>query len=357
MPTSRVPGTSQSASIKMGKAAEKERPMPYSLGLPIFDEATGAYVARKPASKPAAAQLSSSSRTVKKLRDMTPFHKGYNAVRGNKRSLRPSTTTSSSPLSPSSSAKRKRADNVDFPDPEPDNKKSRFLAPGDDKHPLVYNPSSGRFERLYFTATGAYDPEASRGYRGPDIRQTGNYSLIHAPAPLKEGPAAVRRKNCGLAPDNPVVLFPGDPLVVADRKARELAAEFPGVPLDQALALEKRKRAAEAEADADADKERGEKRARKATPASAAVVSGTGSSRPTSRPKVDLAAWFRHGKGPVNAAASKGTAVGVVRVVKETGKEDGEDGNGKGKTKRKSEEEESPAVVVEVAGRGEVVVD
>lgn len=145
--------------------------------------------------------------------------------------------------------------------------------------------------------------------------------------------------------------------MVAERKARELAAEFPGVPLDQALALEKRKRAAEAEADADADKERGKKRARKATPASAAVVSGTGSSRPTSRPKVDLAAWFRHGKGPVNAAASKGTAVGVVRVVKETGKEDGEDGNGKGKTKRKSEEEESPAVVVEVAGRGEVVVD
>lgn len=165
------------------------------------------------------------------------------------------------------------------------------------------------------------------------VNRTGNYSLIHAPAPPKSQ-VARRSKNGGLSPENPVVLFPGDPLVVAERKARELAAEFPGVPLDQALALRRKRKRAEVDKEMEGDRKK--KRARKTTSASAAVAFGTGSSRP----KVDLAAWFRHGKKPVSLTTSKGMAVGAVRVVKEAGKEDG-----KGKGKRKRETEKSPAVV------------
>ncbi|KAL2014501.1 hypothetical protein VTN00DRAFT_2026 [Thermoascus crustaceus] len=213
-----------------------------------------------------------------------------------------------------------------------EDKPPRQLAPGQAlrKTELISALSQNREEMKNSTR-----PRYFASNHGP-VNRTGSYSLIHTPTSPKSQ-VACRSKNGGLSPENPVVLFPGDPLVVAERKARELAAEFPGVPLDQALALRrKRKRAAErAELDREMEGDR-KKRARKTTSASAIVVSGTGSSRP----KVDLAAWFRHGEKPVSLATSKGMAVGAVRVVKEAGK----DGKGKGET------EESPAVV-EVADK------
>lgn len=242
------------------KAQEKQRAMPFSLGLPIFDESTGKYVTRKPAAKPA----KKSVHTPARLRDMTPFHKGYDSVHKNKRAMMASSVDS-----------KGRTSSVN-PELEPEYNRSRFLGHGDGKNPSVYNPSNGRYERLSFNEMGVCE---SHSGNAPSARP-GNYGIVHGTIEQK---GFVRQKNGGLAADNPVVLFPGDPLAVAARKARELEEEFPGMRLDKALVQKKRKIASEKEATDHPAKKR--------------VKSSTKLPDNQLKPKVDLAAWFKRGEG------------------------------------------------------------
>ncbi|KAL1850586.1 hypothetical protein Plec18170_006871 [Paecilomyces lecythidis] len=240
------------------KAQEKDRAMPFSLGLPIFDEATGKYVSRKPAAKPAKKSIHTSA----KLRDMTPFHKGYDSVHKNKRAK----------MAASADPKGRTSVN---PESEPEYNRSRFLGHGDGKNPSVYNPYTGRYERLSFNALGVCESHSD------NVPSTlpGNYGIVHGTTEQK---GFARQKNGGLAADNPVVLFPGEPLAVAARKARELEKEYPGMSLDKALVRKKRKIASEKEATDQSPKKRAK---------SSAEMSNN-----QPKTKVDLAAWFDHGK-------------------------------------------------------------
>ncbi|GAE00038.1 hypothetical protein PVAR5_8770 [Paecilomyces variotii No. 5] len=242
------------------KAQEKERAMPFSLGLPIFDESTGKYVTRKPAAKPVKKSVHNPAR----LRDMTPFHKGYDSIHKNKRAKKASSADS-----------KGRKSSLDL-ESEPEYNRSRFLGHGDGKNPSVYNPYNGRYERLSFNELGVCESQSGNA---PSARP-GNYGIVHGTIEQK---GFVGQKNGGLAVDNPVVLFPGDPLAVAARKARELEEEFPGMPLDKALVQKKRKIASEKEATNHPAKKR--------------AKSSTNTPDNQLKLRVDLAAWFEHGKG------------------------------------------------------------
>ncbi|KAJ9192324.1 hypothetical protein DTO164E3_221 [Paecilomyces variotii] len=241
------------------KAPEKERCIPFSAGLPIFDEATGKYVPRKPAARP----VTKRNCSPVKLRDMTPFHKGYDAVHKNKRAK----------MTISAESKR-RISSIDY-ETEPEYNRSRFLGHGDGKNPPVWNPYTGKYERLSFNEFGAYESQSGSALGA----RPGNYGVVHGTTEQK---GTVRRKNGGLEADNPVVLFPGEPLVVATRKALELEKEFPGMPLDKALAQKKRRIASEKES--------------KDQPAKKRVKASTTVSANPSKAKVDLAAWLQHSK-------------------------------------------------------------
>lgn len=238
--------------------------MPFSMGLPIFDEATGKYVTRKPAAEP----VKKLNHTPVRLREMTPFHKGYDAIHKNKRARM------------AAASGKARHSSTDL-ESEPEYNRSRLLGSGDGRNARVYNPYTRTYERLSFNEFGTYESQTENI---PSARP-GNYGIVHGTAQQK---GLVRQKNGGLSADNPVVLFPGEPLAVAARKARELEKKFPGIPLDKALGQKKRKMMAE-----------------KQNQPAKKIKTSTAIPHNKLESKVDLAAWFEHNKGSSQGSYAK----------------------------------------------------